>query len=211
VPGIVVAAPKDGRELCDLMHTALRHEEGPFAIRYPRDTIPDDLDLESIEKIPVHKLAIGRWEWLHPGESLILLAVGSQVVHAMTVAERLEVLGESVGVVNCRFVKPMDEELLRDLLLRASFIVTLEEGNLDGGFGASVARFAQQYPSRARLLHLGLPDSFIEHGKRSILMERVGLSSDRIYERIAGWILGHRGVAEIPQIVSEIELPHSKR
>ncbi len=187
VPGMVVAAPKDGRELCDLVYTGNLHEEGPFAIRYPRATIPDEIDLERIDQLKLQRLPIGSWEWVLPGDSILLLAIGSMVPIAIECAGQMTGRGESVGVVNCRFLKPFDEALLRDLLSTGLRIVTLEEGTSIGGLGSTVAQFSRKVPCLARLLHIGLPDAFVEHGKRGLLLDRAGLSSDAIQARIEEW------------------------
>ena len=189
VPGMVLVAPKDARELCDLVLTGLLHKGGPFAVRYPRDTIPEDLDLSGFEGLPLKPIPIGSWEWLRPGGSCVLLAVGSMVGAALDCAERLRASGIEVGVVNCRFVKPLDEPMLREILMRASGVVTLEEGALSNGFGSMVARFAQGLPERPVMLHLGVPDAFVEHGRRAVLLERVGLSSDRVHATVREWYL----------------------
>jgi len=189
IPGMVVAAPKDARELCDLLYTGLAQTAGPFAIRYPRDTIPEDLALEAFDTIPLSTIPIGSWERLREGDSLVILAVGSQVQNALACAKLLDSIGDEVGVVNCRFVKPLDESMLTEILRSAEHIVTLEEGCLPGGFGSAVSRFAHEMPNQARFLHIGLPDAFVEHGKRSLLLERAGLSIERVYARILEWRL----------------------
>jgi 1-deoxy-D-xylulose-5-phosphate synthase len=190
IPEIVLAAPKDARELCDLMVTALRHDAGPFAIRYPRDTVPDDLDLAAIDTIACRPLEIGSWERLREGTDVVLLAVGSMVDVALSVAPQLEAMGGSVGVVNCRFVKPMDEQMLDVVFSSAARIVTLEEGSLDGGFGSAIASSAHDAGATCRILHIGLPDRFIDHGKRGLLLERASLSVGQVFARIAEWRIG---------------------
>lgn len=187
IPGMVVAAPKDARELCDLFYTGVKRTDGPMAIRYPRDTIPDDLDLDSVPRLHLKTIPIGSWEWLVPGESMVLLAVGSQVATALACVERLKGISESVGVINCRFVKPLDKAMLREVLANAKHVVTLEEGALSGGFGSQVVQFAQGVPTSASFLHLGLPDAFVEHGKRAVLLDRIGLSADQVCSRVDEW------------------------
>lgn len=187
IPEMVVASPKDARELCDLMHTAMRHDGGPFAIRYPRDTVPDDLDVAAIDSLECRMVPVGSWERLREGKEMVVLATGSMVHVALEIAPRLEAMGGSVGVVNCRFVKPLDTTMLEEILGDASMIVTVEEGSIEGGFGALIARRAQELRSPARLLAIGLPDRYIEHGRRALLLERVGLSPDQVFARIAEW------------------------
>jgi 1-deoxy-D-xylulose-5-phosphate synthase len=198
VPEMTVAAPKDAREMCDLIHTALAQERGPFAIRYPRDTIPDEITLDEIERIPLTTVPIGSWERLRAGTDTVLLAVGSMVPAAMECAERLDRPGNSVGVVNCRFVKPLDETMLRSILGGALRVVTLEEGSVWGGFGSHVARLIEEWGSSTRLLTIGLPDSFVEHGKRSLLLDRAGLSAARVHARIEAWLAATQDAPSAP-------------
>ncbi len=197
VPGMVVAAPKDAREFCDLLWTAIRQESAPFAIRYPRDTIPDAIDLDGIDAVPLRAVEIGSWERLRPGDGLVLLAVGAQVQTALECAGQLEASGYATGVVNCRFVKPLDEAMLARILEGAPRVVTLEEGSLPGGFGSAVARFAAERGSRASLLQIGLPDRFIEHGGRGQILERAGLSAGQVHARIAEWCLAGQGTEAV--------------
>lgn len=187
VPGMVVSAPKDARELCGLLLTALCHDAGPFSIRYPRDTIPDEIDIDAIDRLQISPIPIGSWERLRPGNGLVFLAVGSQVQTALRCADAFASEGEDVGVINCRFVKPLDEAILADVLARATHVVTLEEGCLPGGFGSAIARAAAGLTSPPQILNLGLPDTFVEHGKRAILLDRVGLSVDSVQTRILQW------------------------
>lgn len=194
VPELIVCAPKDGRELCDLIHTGLGQER-PFAIRYPRDTIPDDLTLSQVDEIDLRTLELGSWERLRPGEETVLLAVGSMIGAALECAERLDSLGTPVGVVNCRFTKPMDEGMLREILATARRVVTLEEGSLAGGFGSQVAALAAGLDRAPRLLAIGLPDEFVEHGRRAQLLQRAGLSADAVHGRIVEWLGDRRGAA----------------
>jgi 1-deoxy-D-xylulose-5-phosphate synthase len=142
VPGMVLAAPKDAREFRDLLWTGVRQTESPFAIRYPRDTIPDEMAVDAIEALPMRRIEVGTWEQVRPGTSMVLLAIGAAVQTALGCADRLDAMGAQVGVVNCRFVKPMDETMLARILEHGDRIVTIEEGSLQGGFGSAVARFA---------------------------------------------------------------------
>jgi 1-deoxy-D-xylulose-5-phosphate synthase len=197
VPGMVIAAPKDAGEFCNLLWTALQQNDAPFAIRYPRDTIPDEISLEAIDALSLRTIGIGSWERLRPGDALVLLAVGAQIQPALECAESLEAMVGPVGVINCRFVKPIDDAILSRVLENSPRVVTLEEGSLPGGFGAAVARFASERGSRARLLHIGLPDAFIEHGRRGQILERAGLSSGQVQAKIAEWCIATRGAEAV--------------
>jgi 1-deoxy-D-xylulose-5-phosphate synthase len=180
IPNFVVAAPKDGDELADLLLTAVNQEVYPFAIRYPKRS--------SRRYDPARApqpLSIGTWESLYSGRDVTLLAVGSMVDTAAAVRAGLAKEGIDVGVVNCRFVKPIDEERLRDLAAHCPVLITIEENTLRGGFGSGVHEFFQETGlTPGALHHLGLPDRFVTHGSPAQLLEEVGLSAARIVERV---------------------------
>ncbi|MGH9866972.1 MAG: 1-deoxy-D-xylulose-5-phosphate synthase [Candidatus Polarisedimenticolia bacterium] len=177
VPNMIVAAPKDGVELRNLLHTAVRQTEHPFAIRYPKESCPVDPAGSPFETIP-----IGSWEHLVEGDQVALLAVGTMVNHARGVLEALSAQGIKAGLVNCRFVKPMDTKMLGELASRYRLLVTLEENTLKGGFGSGVYESLQEMglASLPHLKHLGLPDRFVQHGNRGDLFDEAGLSVSRI-------------------------------
>jgi len=179
VPNFIVAAPKDGVELRHLLYTAVMQTDHPFAIRYPKEACPSDPSGTPFEQIP-----IGSWERLIEGETVAFLAVGTMVEHARKVVDRLAQRGLKPGLVNCRFVKPMDTEMLRDLAARYKLLITLEENTLRGGFGSGVHESLRELvaPGHAlpELRHLGVPDQFILHGGRGELFEEIGLSVSQI-------------------------------
>jgi len=186
VPNFVVAAPKDGDELADLLKTAVDQADRPFAIRYPKRASRRF----SPDRAP-QRLPIGSWERLAPGKDADLLAVGSMVETAEAVRTLLGADGLDVGVVNARFVKPLDEKMLAESAASVPVLVTLEENSLCGGFGAAVheALAASGNPSPA-LHHFGLPDRFVTHGSVGQLLEEVGLSPARIAERLKTLLRG---------------------
>ncbi|HET9300878.1 MAG TPA: 1-deoxy-D-xylulose-5-phosphate synthase [Candidatus Polarisedimenticolaceae bacterium] len=176
VPGMVVAAPRDGNALKDLLWTALSHD-GPFALRFPRDTVPAGYDPAR----PPQKLPIGSWDVLAQGSDAALLAVGTMVQPALAARTRLAARGIDVTVVDCRFVKPLDEELLLRLRREHPVLVTVEEGNLPGGFGDGVLEgLVQAELSTAGVMRLGLPDDFVHHGTREELLQDVGLTPEHL-------------------------------
>ena len=186
VPNFVVAAPKDGNELCDLLKTAVDQEVYPFAIRYPKRSSRAFTPDREPRTIP-----IGTWEVLHDGTDLCLLAVGSMVETAETVRETLLKEGITCGVVNCRFVKPLDEETLRGLAVRYSQLLTIEENTLRGGFGSGVHEFLQEAGvTVGGLHHAGIPDRFVTHGSVSELLEEVGLSASALAIRVRRLVRG---------------------
>jgi len=183
IPGMVVAAPKDGNELRDLLAAALQHDGGPFAIRYAK-TVADPFD-EGAEPRPI---PIGSWEVLRPGSDLLLLAVGSMVAPARKAAELLASRGLSAEVVNARFVKPLDEAYLATAAGRFAHVVTVEENVVAGGFGSAVLEWAQASGWTARFATMGLPDQFVPHGTRARLLQDVGLTAESIAERAAALV-----------------------
>ena len=173
VPNLVVAAPKDEEELRHLLYTAV-YSGRPFAVRYPRGNGYGVELGRDLRKIP-----IGSWERLKEGKDLAILAVGWTVYQALKAARELEKEGVSVEVVNARFVKPLDEEVLMDVAERFRLIVTVEENAVLGGFGSAVREFLSGFYS-GRVYSLGIPDRFIEHGKQELLRKLVGIDSEGI-------------------------------
>ncbi|HEY5999532.1 MAG TPA: 1-deoxy-D-xylulose-5-phosphate synthase, partial [bacterium] len=172
IPGMVVAAPKDEAELARLLRTALAHP-GPFALRYPRGAglgVPVDEDPQP--------LPVGSWEVLRPGGDLAILAVGPCVRPALEAAEALAAEGWRVGVVNARFVKPLDAAVLAETAAANPLLITAEEGVLAGGFGdAVIAQLAEQGPAGVRVERAGVPDEFVEHAPQALLRDRLGLNA----------------------------------
>jgi 1-deoxy-D-xylulose-5-phosphate synthase len=182
IPNMVVCAPKDERELRDLLYTGLQHD-GPFAVRYPRGAgtgaplVPGEF-----AAIP-----IGSWEIEREGDDVAILAVGAAVQPALLAADELAERGVSACVVNARFVKPLDVELLHDLAgrMRARHIVTVEENVVSGGFGSDVAlELDRAGLNEVRLDCIGMPDKFVEHATQKIQRARYGVTSDAIVARI---------------------------
>jgi len=186
VPNFVIAAPKDGDELCDLLKTAVDQDASPFAIRYPKRSSRTFTPDRAFRPIP-----IGTWEILHEGRDACLLAVGSMVEAAEQAREILKREGLDVAVVNCRFVKPLDGDMLRDLAGRCPVLITLEENTLRGGFGDAVHEFfAESGQTPGALHHIGLPDRFVTHGSMTNLLDEVGLSAAALAARVRGFVKG---------------------
>ncbi|RMH04135.1 MAG: 1-deoxy-D-xylulose-5-phosphate synthase, partial [Aquificota bacterium] len=177
VPNMVVSAPKDEQELRDLLYTALRWD-GPFAIRYPRGPA------YGVPTEGFREIKVGTWELLKEGKDGVVLAVGYCVYQALWASEELEKEGISVAVVNARFVKPMDEELLERLCERYELFVTVEDNTVVGGFGAGVLEWLAKRGYQKRVINLGVPDRFIEHGKQDILRNLVGIDKEGIKRAI---------------------------
>ncbi len=181
VPQLTIMAPRDENQLQHMLFTALRMT-GPVAIRYPRGRgVGVELDREFKELKP------GSWEELRPGRDIALLATGSMVAPARAAAERLAAeKGVDCRLLDCRFVKPMDEELLARSLADCEWVFTLEENTTTGGFGSGVLEFAAAHgPFRARIVTCGLPDRFIPHGPPAYLRREFKLDSEGICERVS--------------------------
>ena len=175
LPNMVVMTPKDENELCRMIVTALGHD-GPIAVRYPRGiALGVDID-QDLESIP-----IGQGEVLQHGDDILILAIGRMVNEAMEAHRRLEDLGIHATVVNCRFIKPLDTELLANLARAIPCILTVEENALQGGFGSAVLEMLSEHDIRpVHFKRIGLPDLFIEHGHPSALRRKYGLDATGI-------------------------------
>ncbi|MBN2332941.1 MAG: 1-deoxy-D-xylulose-5-phosphate synthase [Deltaproteobacteria bacterium] len=178
IPGLTIMAPKDENELQHLMKTAL-YLNGPAAIRYPRGSgLGVEMD-QVLSCVPV-----GSWEVLREGVDGAVLAVGSCVEPARQAIEALmaERNNLKLALINCRFVKPMDEDLLCSCLREQPFILTVEENSVVGGFGSAVAQFQAITGGigGARVVNHGLPDRFIEHGSLTQLRHKYGLDAEGI-------------------------------
>jgi 1-deoxy-D-xylulose-5-phosphate synthase len=173
IPGLVVMAPKDLTELAAMLRSALELG-GPAGIRYPRGEGANPPEGE------VGCLEIGRGEALRSGDAAAIIGIGTMVHAALSAAELLAQWGLEVAVVNARFVKPLDEELLCELAARCGRLVTIEENAVAGGFGSAVEEMLQRHGLTVPVLTLGVPDRFIEHGRREQLLAEIGLAPDGI-------------------------------
>jgi 1-deoxy-D-xylulose-5-phosphate synthase len=180
VPGMTVTAPRDGDELIGLLRTALAHQDGPFCTRYPRDKAP-------AESRPVAEIApvpYGSWERLREGKDLAILAVGTMVEPSRQAAEQLAAEGIDCAVVNCRFLKPMDDGMLQVLAAQHRTLVTVEEGTIVNGFGAMLSETLQTTHPEVRVIALGVPDRLIEQAPRAEQLESFGLTAGGIARRL---------------------------
>ncbi|HKW40596.1 MAG TPA: 1-deoxy-D-xylulose-5-phosphate synthase [Gemmatimonadales bacterium] len=180
VPHMTVTAPKDGAELIGLLRCALEHSDGPFSIRYPRDKAPGAAP-PAAEVAPIR---YGSWEVLRKGRECALLAVGVMCQPALAAAEQLTAEGLDVTVVNCRFLKPVDRELLDALLRDHRLLVTVEDATVTNGFGACLAGLVQTIAPETRVVPLGAPDGSYEHAPRAQQLAQVGLTGSGIAARV---------------------------
>ncbi|HOM05852.1 MAG TPA: transketolase C-terminal domain-containing protein, partial [Candidatus Kapabacteria bacterium] len=182
---------KDEQELRDLLFSAIYHyPDAPIAIRYPRGFA------QGVPKTPMKHIPLGKSETLKDGENLAILAFGKMVSYSIKVAEMLEKVGISAAVVNARFAKPLDKDMLKDVLSRFEFIVTVEEGQKIGGFGSAVLEFANNIGIKPNILVLGIEDKFIEHGTQEELLEEIGLEEKGIYKRIVDFLENNHQFAQ---------------
>lgn len=179
VPNMVVMAPKDENELQHMVATCLSHN-GPASVRYPRGvSLGVEMDREPAP------LPIGKGEVLKQGTDAAIVAVGVTVWEAFKAAQRLEQEGISTAVLNARFVKPLDAELLSRMAKQVRYLVTVEEGSRIGGFGSAVLEMlSDQGITHLRTKTIGLPDWYIEQGPQDLLRERYGLTAEGIYESV---------------------------
>jgi 1-deoxy-D-xylulose-5-phosphate synthase len=180
LPHMTVTAPKDGAELIGLLRCALTHEGGPFSLRYPRDKAPGEAP-PAAEVAPV---SYGTWEILRRGRECALLAVGVMCRPALEAAELLAADGFDITVVNCRFLKPMDRAVLEALARDHKLFVTVEDGSVVNGFGATLAGIMQTTAPDVRVVPLGVPDRTYEHAPRAKQLEEVGLTGAGLAARI---------------------------
>jgi 1-deoxy-D-xylulose-5-phosphate synthase len=170
MPNLKVAAPADATELCALLETALA-TDGPVAIRFPRGTVPATPDL------PVEPIPVGRWEEVRRGEDAAILAIGRMVEVATVAADQLAAEGIACGVVNARWLKPMDPRLVTDWAVRYPMLVTAED-NVGSGFGSAVLEALAPHGLAGKVRVAALPDGFLPHGKQAAILAENGLDPD---------------------------------
>jgi len=180
VPHMTVTAPKDAAELIGLLRCALAHQDGPFSLRYPRDKAPG----EAPPAAEVPPVPYGTWELLRKGKDCAILAVGVMCKPALDAADALAADGIAATVVNARFLKPMDREMLEGLYHSHKLLVTVEDGTVVNGFGAALAALVQTTAPDVRVVALGVPDRTYEHAPRAQQLADVGLTGEGIAARI---------------------------
>ena len=176
IPNLVVGAPADATELCAMIETAADHD-GPIAIRYPKG------GAVSVPSIPVDPLTIGVADKLAEGDDVLLIAVGRMVEIAEKTAVDLGERGVHAGVINARWVKPLDPRIA-EWAASASHIVTLEDGVIAGGFGAAVMEMLSDKGVVKDITCIGVPDQFLPFGSAADVMESVGMDTDSVVERV---------------------------
>jgi len=180
VPNMVLMMPKDENEGQHMVNTALKYDDGPIAMRFPRGNgvgVPLDEELKTIP--------IGTWDVIKDGEDVAILTFGTTIPMALEAANHLEHQGIRVKVVNARFIKPLDRQMLSEIFERKMPVLTIEEAVLQGGFGSSILEFA--FENRyfdAVIARMGIPDQFIEHGSVDELLKEIDLTVDSTIRKV---------------------------
>jgi 1-deoxy-D-xylulose-5-phosphate synthase len=187
IPNMVLMAPKDENELRCMLLTAVMHN-GPIAIRYPRGHGVGAVLDEAISPIP-----IGQAEELVQGEDVLIIAVGNMAWPAVHAAQKAHALDIRAGVINLRFIKPLDEVLLNAAISKTANIITVEENVLQGGMGSAILEFMQQAGIRdKKVRRLGIPDEFVEHGSQRMLRSFYRLDEEGILQTLAEMVNGRQ-------------------
>jgi 1-deoxy-D-xylulose-5-phosphate synthase len=198
MPNMIVCAPKDGNELQDLVSTAVNTKH-PIAIRYPRGRGPD-IPLAT----ELHQLTVGKAEIMRQGEDMVIIGIGSTVMPSLEAAEDLALKGIDATVINARFAKPLDTEVIVHVANRIKKIVIVEENVLSGGFGAAVLELLEKAAvADVELKRLGIPDEFVTHGKQDLLRSLYHLDAPGISRECVDFLARVRTKAEgeFPSIV----------
>ena len=175
IPGVVIAAPRNGEELRHLMQTALEHEDGPFFIRYPKASA-----IKNRKTIKSKALEIGKWETVSEGQDIAFIAVGSMNPVAEKAVKILKAEGVEASHIDAKFIKPFDEIMLTSLMQSNKHIIVIEENNYPGSLAQTIKAFAEPLEKRARIHSHTLPDRFVTHGSRAQLLAEVKLTSEDI-------------------------------
>jgi 1-deoxy-D-xylulose-5-phosphate synthase len=185
IPNMVLMAPADENELQRMLKTALEHD-GPVALRYPRGTA-EGVAMDS----EIRTLPIGKGEMRREGNDLAILAIGNRVTAAVEAARDLAEEGIRAAVVNCRFVKPLDRDLIIQLAQETNRLLTVEENALQGGFGSAVLELmAEEGLSGVQIIRLGIGDNFVEHGSQHIQRSSCGIDAPAIIEAARAMVAG---------------------
>ena len=189
IPTMTVTAGKDGTETLALLRSGVEHLDGPFSVRWPRAAVPAEVPhMREIGTVPY-----GTWEVLRRGKGIAVLAVGTMVLPALEAAEHLAAEGIDATIVNCRYLKPYDKAVFREVMKDHAVVLTVEEGAVLNGFGAFMAREADAFLGRHEIQMdaMGMPDTFIEHGSRDELLAELGLDVAGIEGRLRRLAMVH--------------------
>jgi len=195
-PNMICMAPKDENELRHMLKTAFGTGH-PTSLRYPRGNgigVAIDAEMQS--------LPIGKGEVMRDGNDAAIFAIGTEVWAAVKAAETLANEGLNVAVVNARFIKPLDDELIKRYCKPDAKVITVEEGSLAGGFGSAVMERAQLLGIEGVRFHrIGIPDEYVHHGSQDVLRAQYDLHAEGIARRVREFVAGNRDVEQVPRLV----------
>ena len=184
IPNMTIMVPRNGRELQQMIHLAHEYDQGPIAIRFPRG-VTDQYFGPGEESLPV--LPFGKGELLQSGTDILLLAVGSMVDTAMEVSESLAQKGLSVGVINTRFVKPLDNQLILSEIAKVKMVATLEENVKIGGFGSGILELLSEKRILKPVVQFAIPDQFIRYATQKEQLQMAGLDQPSITDTLVSY------------------------
>ncbi|MBS4536215.1 1-deoxy-D-xylulose-5-phosphate synthase [Clostridium sp. D2Q-14] len=179
IPNLTIMAPKDKKELEDMLEFTYHYNEGPIAIRYPRG-----LSVERAELSTNNEISFGKGELLKEGKNIAIMAVGKMVNISYDVCLRLEEDGYNPTLINARFLKPLDRNLIKKVAKEYNLIITLEDNIVIGGFGSVINNELINQSYKGKTLNIGLPDEFIEHGDTDDLFKKYKLDVNGVYDII---------------------------
>jgi 1-deoxy-D-xylulose-5-phosphate synthase len=179
IPNVILAAPMDEIELRNLMFTAAKTEKEPFVIRYPRGKA-----LHANWKQSFETIEIGSGRQLRKGRNIAVVSIGHPGNFVVEALNRLEEKGVFVAHYDLRFLKPLDEQLLKEVFQLHTTIVTVEDGVITGGMGSALMEWVQEQGYSNKIVRLGIPDQFIAHGSTALLQAHCGYDAQSIYDII---------------------------
>ena len=178
IPNMIVTAPMNGNEMYNLMYTAIKNKL-ILSMRYPKQLTSFD------ENLPLEELDVGSWSILNKGKSICILTFGSMINTCIKVVDlQKKENNRNITLVNCRFIKPLDSNLLDKLVLNHDLFVVVEEGVLSGGFGSAILEYFSSKGIQKNILRLGIPDKFIPHGTQKEQQKISGIDSFSIEQNI---------------------------
>ncbi|MBC8276860.1 MAG: hypothetical protein H8E46_01405 [FCB group bacterium] len=187
IPNMTIMVPRDESLLRDMLYTAAKYENGPIAIRYPREQGQGVKLRKDFKNVP-----LGKGEVLRKGSDIAILAVGPVVYECLSAAEKLAEEHHNPTVVDMKFVKPMDWDLLKQLSGDHRVFITVEENTIEGGFGSRVLEYIATLDDSFRILRLGIPDHFVDQGPRKHLLKNLGLTAEGIVDSVNKFIASEK-------------------
>jgi len=183
IPNFVSMAPKDSKEMREMIQFMNDYNEGPVTLRYPRGEV-----IKPFLNKKVKKIKLGEGELIKRGKDIIFFALGRMVKEAYEASLKLSKDNIDAGVFNLRFIKPIDKKKIKELAKKANNVVTLEYGNLPGGINEAINSYLASEKINKDILNIGISDEFVEHGNQQKLFKILGLDADSIYERVKKWM-----------------------